>query len=180
MSNAQITAFSLAALMLGVFVFVLVGKERAQRALEAFPRNKLAGQILTGIALLWFGWLLHKLNFGRFAYLKRGVYVGIPVMFYLLITHLHELLAVRAIAGIILLAGVPMLDAIRWEPSPFRLVITVAVYIMIVKAMFLVVAPYRWRQGLKWRRAHPLREKAFAAMYGLSGAAFLAIGLFVF
>ena len=81
MSYAQITAFSLAALMLGVFVFVLVGKERAQRALEAFPRNKLAGQILTGIALLWFGWLLHKLNFGRFAHLKRGVYVGIPVMF---------------------------------------------------------------------------------------------------
>jgi hypothetical protein len=180
MSNAQISAYVLAAIMLGMFVFVLVGKERAYRAMETFPRSEVAGWILTIIALLWFGWLLHKLNFGRFAHLKRGVYIGIPIMIYLLITHLHELLSVRALAGIMLLAGVPMLDAIRWEPSPFRLVLTVAIYIMIIKAMFLVVAPYRWRQALIWSRSNPIRKTIFTAFAGLSGAVFLAIGLFVF
>ena len=73
-----------------------------------------------------------------------------------------------------------MLEAIRWEPSPLRLIITVSIYLMLVKAMYLVVAPYRWRHGLIWFRKQAIREKLLIGLSGLSGLIYLAIGIAVF
>jgi hypothetical protein len=179
MSAAAIIAISIGVIYLVCTGLMLVKRDAVHQALRAFPRHSLAAKILTAIAIGWFGWLLFKTNFGRFEYLKPGIYVGVPFAYYCLVKHLEELLSVRALGGIFIIAGAPLLDAIRWHDSNWRWIITVFVYVMIVKGMILVVSPYRFRHWVEWAFKGKGREKLFAYTAGFCGILYAAVGLSV-
>ena len=144
MSFSQIA--SILAATFGVAgLFALVAPSVWRTTMQAFPRHRLAGMILTAIAVVWVAVLLVDVATGQWERFRPVIYVAAPVSYFLITKYLDELLAPRALGGILLLLAAPILDAARWHPSPLRLVVTVLTYIGIVWGMILVLSPYRFR-----------------------------------
>ncbi len=82
---------------------------------------------------------------GRFDVFKPYLGVLTPVAIALVGWAMDDLLAARALGAVLLLAPAPILDAARWHPSPWRLVVTVLAYAMAVKGAVLVMSPHLFR-----------------------------------
>ena len=123
----------------------VVRPDRMRAALKAFPRHRGAAWLLTAVDLVWAGILLARTPLGRFDAYKPLLWVLTPLAVVLVGVFVDELLAPRALGGLLLLAAAPILDAARWHPSGLRLVVTVLAYGMVLKGLVLVVAPYRFR-----------------------------------
>ena len=164
--------------MFSLFLAVLPGKALA--FLQKFPRNRTAGIILTTICILWSGWLLYQMPMGRFDELKPLLVILVPIAIVIIVTQISELLAVRALGGLLLLLPAPLLDTARWHPSPARLVIVVCAYIMVVKGIVLLLSPFRFRQSVSFF----VRDAGSCRAWGLTGIVFaiclLVLAVFVY
>jgi hypothetical protein len=137
---------------LGVF-FVLVNllflaaPGATRLALLAFPRNRWAAWVLTALDLAWFGWLLyHEPLWPFFDPIRPWLVVIVPGVIVLVGIFMDELLAARALGGLLLLIGGPILDAARWHPSAWRYVLIVLAYVWIVAGTVFVLSPFRVRR----------------------------------
>lgn len=172
------------ALVIGVLYLVFAGlmfvkRDLVKQGLAAFPRHAILGKVLAFIAVAWFGYLIFEMNFGRFERARPAVYIGLPYFYWCLIRYLDELLSVRALGGILILGAAPLLDAIRWHESSWRLAITIFIYVMIVKGMVFVAAPYRFRHGVEWMFKTAGRQKICAGLAGALGVLFVVLGVAV-
>ena len=129
---------------LGALLASVPGASRAW--MKDFPRSRSWGWALALLALLWAGWLLYETPLGAFEKYKPLVFVLTPVAYVLVILFVDELLAPRALGGLLLLVPAPMLDAARWHGSAYRYVILVLAYLFAVKGMALVLSPYLFRK----------------------------------
>lgn len=157
-----------------------IAPAQVRRVLEALPRHTPTAWALTAIDLLWITWLINDTSLGRFDYLKPSLYFVAPLSFFLLINFLDELLAVRALGGLLLLAATPVLRIAQWHPSDWRLVITVIAYIWVVAGMFLVMSPYLFRRAEKFFVPDDLRGRLSAALKLAVSLLLIALGLRVF
>ncbi len=120
---------------------------RYMRGLRGFPRSTVPAWILTGINVVWAAWLVWEMPLGRFDAFKLWLYLAAPVTFVLIVRFMDELLAVRALGGLLILVPAPILDAARWHPSPWRLVLTILAYSLVVKGILLLLSPYWFRKA---------------------------------
>lgn len=146
-----------------------------RRALLAFPRHPWAAAVLTLVCLAWVGWIMdqsvmvsHTLR--RFGGARPVVLIFCPLAVFMILRYMPDLLAARALGGFMLLLATPVLDAIRWHPSAWRLVVTTLCYAMIVAGMALVLSPYGLRLMVE-RRLGTDRACRWAAglLLGLAG-----------
>jgi len=140
---------------LGVVIILLrmplvIAPTPARNVLKAFPRSRVAAGILTVVDLAWVVWLLMDINLGWFEAYRVSIYVMAPIVWLLLMYFVDELLAVRALGGLMLLLPVPILDAARFHPSPGRFVLIIGAYAMVVMGSIFVVTPYRMRLFLNF------------------------------
>lgn len=115
------------------------------RGLAAFPRSRLWGIVLTAAGLIWSALLIQNMTLGEIGKYKWTLVILTPVSFFLIIQYLEELLASRALGGLLMLAPVAMVDAARWHPSPWRLVVVSVAYAMVVIGMWLMLCPFKFR-----------------------------------
>jgi hypothetical protein len=118
-----------------------------RRMVAAFPRHDWSGWILTAVALTWTTLIVLNAPLGRFEHLKPALYIVAPTAFVLVVVFLDDLLAPRALGGLLLLAANPVLNIARWHESNLRLVVTVVVYILVIAGMALILSPWRFRQA---------------------------------
>ena len=168
---------AIAALILGGGVAVLhapclIAPSRARVWLAGFPRNPWAGWLLTAVALAWSAWLIMHIPLGGFDKWKPALYVAAPLLFVLVVLLMDELLAARALGGLLMLVPSPLLDAARPHESELRLVVTVLAYGLVMAGMALILCPYLFRQAAAWGTRTDTRCR-------LWGSAGLAAGLFV-
>lgn len=119
-----------------------------RRALDRFPRHRTAGWLLTAVALVWSSRLLWQTPLGPIDAAKPYLGVLTPVCIVLVCWAMDELLAARALGGLLLLVPAPILDAARQHDSPLRLVMVALAYVMAVKGAALVMSPYIMRKGV--------------------------------
>lgn len=117
----------------------------AHRLARRFPRSRWAGVTLSAADILWVTLIIHNAPLGRFEYLKAYLIPAALIAFLAVIFLMDELLAPRALGGLLLLAGNPVLQAARWHPSPWRLVIVGLVYLWVIAGMWLILSPWRFR-----------------------------------
>ncbi|MCK5849952.1 MAG: hypothetical protein KAH23_03480 [Kiritimatiellae bacterium] len=148
--------------------------------LVAFPRSKWLGRILATVGMVWVGWLFYTMPLGQFDRMRPVLCGMTPVVLILMIVYMDELLAPRALGGLILLIPAPLLGVARWHESPWRLVIVVIAYIIIIKGMILVLNPYMFRKSVQFW----LKTDLACRIWGLTGLAMafgvVALGLMVF
>jgi len=149
--------------LFGIFLLLFYGwmwrmPAQADTALRAYPRSVWPARILVAISFAWFAYNLNQVDLGRFNSLKVGLWVLVPVGVYLMTKFIPDLLAIRASCTFCLLAGQPVLVAVRWHGSPAQYVVALFVYILMVTCMFLVVYPHFWYRGLDWLKENPKRR----------------------
>lgn len=176
---AHIT-MAVGALTLFVGLAGLLFPDLWRRALVAFPRHTPTAWILTAIAMTWIALIVLNASLGSFNRWKPLVYVLAPAAFFLLVRYLDELLAPRALGGLLILLPDPMLDAARWHPSDARYVITVLAYVYAVAGMLLVLGPYRFRRWTAWWIESSGRLRAGAALKTAFAAVLLYLAFRVY
>ena len=157
-------------LLLGVAM--LVGRGRTADAFKRFPRSAIAGVGLSTLAFLWAAVIIHVAPLDIIApYKTQGV---ILLLFFIPASWfwMGDLLAARALGGLLCLLPAPVLLATRFLDSEWRLVMVVLMYVYAVAGMFFAGMPYLCRDAITWITARP---KRFAA----AGVVSLLIGLLV-
>lgn len=153
----------------------LGAKEPFLRAVQAFPRHALWARMLTAVVLGWTVWILFNMSLGWFEPYKNTIYILAPIAYFLIVIYLDELLAPRMLGVLLLLAAAPVLDAARWHDSPWRLVLTVIVYVWVVWGMVLVLSPYRFRNTIEAWTGNDVVFKCAAIV--LAGLGLLLVSL---
>jgi hypothetical protein len=193
------------AIVFGVYIVVtrlpgLIWTESFRRLLMKLPRSKPAGYLLMGVAIGWcavvvylygfmdvhewrdarglgavVGAFLELLQAGRFS-----VWIFFGAMYALIVWLLDEFLAVRAMALIALLVARVILDAAYDVETNARLVMTVVAYLMVVAGMWLIIAPWRFRDALEYMLANNQRCRLACGAGVAFGILLVALGVWVY
>lgn len=166
-------------ILVGVIVFAtgahfFFGNEKTEEQTKAFPRNALAAKILMGAAALWFLYNLTHLGMADFGNHKGKLMVVFGVGALLSFTQVPDFLAVRGLAGLILLGGAEVLSTayMEWD-YPQRLFMVSATYIGIAGSIYLGGCPYKMRDWLDWIYAKAGRSKALGGLGLVVGIALM-------
>lgn len=146
MSELSIAAFLIGLLALTVGGLSLLIPARVRAGLDAFPRSIWPGRILAAVDLVWAAYELTQMHLGRFDAWKVHLWWLAPVAIVLCIVYLDELLSVRALGGLLLLAAGPVLNVARWHPSNLRLVVAVIAYLWITAGLVFLLSPWWFRR----------------------------------
>jgi hypothetical protein len=159
----------------------LYAPDQARRALTGFTRHEVSGWILTAIDLFWAGWLiLHTPPFSAMPKIEPLVYLGAPLAFFLLVIFMDEMLAPRALGGLLLLIATPVLESARWHESEWTVVMKLIAYAWVVIGMFLVVSPYRYRQYVSLITGDGHRFRGSSILGLIVGILLVTLGLTVY
>lgn len=131
-------------------VALLASPGTVRRALAAFPRNRPAAWLLTALALAWVAWIVYHARLGRFDALKPWIWIAGPAAFGLTVVFVDELLAARALGGVLLLAANPILQTARVNDSGWSVVVSAFTYVLIVAGIAWMLGPYRFRRWTAW------------------------------
>lgn len=171
---AQAAAF-VGALGLIAAIALLAAPTKCRDLLPRMGRIEPLAWGLVAIDLLWVGWMINNTALGRFDAIKPGLYILVPAAFLILIKFLDDLLAARALGGLLLLMANPILNAARWHDSDWRYVMTVLAYGWAIAGIALVLSPYLWRRWVTPLVATDARCRATGLAKALAGLALLAL-----
>ena len=176
---------SLVAVWLGFGLFLFhawcfFDYEKAVVGWRHFPRSERAGGILLALATAWAAWLAGTMNlmeYTRFRplFVLAAIALGVTSWLYV-----REFIAVRALGVLLLLGANILLDACFLREDKIRLIVVAYAYVLIVKGMFMVGAPYLLRDGIDWALANPFRGKLLLLLGLVFGLVLLGLGLFVY
>lgn len=173
MTELAIAALVLAGVLFAWFGWLAVAPAGAAAAMLRLPRHRAAGIVLASAALAWSGWMLYCMPMESLERFKPWLFSLTPAAIVLVSLYMDDLLAPRALGGLLSLAPVLLLDAARFHPSPWSLLVKVIAYIMVVKGMALLLSPYLFRRMALFLAASPGRTR-IAGCCGLGVAALLA------
>ncbi|MEI6515678.1 MAG: hypothetical protein WCO77_06860 [bacterium] len=165
---------------LGLGFFLAGTPALARQALQAFPRSLWAGGILAAVALAWSAWEANNMTLGVIDAYKSWLWVVGPVLYLLVMFFMNELLAARALGGILMLSASPILELQRVHESSWAVVMGVWAYIIVVAGMVLMLSPFRFRHVCaKFCGTDSLCRRTGLAEL-VSGILLIALGVLVF
>jgi len=170
----------LGALVAGVNLFALLQPARFAAAARQFPRSIPIGCVLTLGGTAWFMWNVSHESLADFESLKPFLFtlfvgVGLGTCFFV-----QDFLAVRGLSVLLLLLAKLMVDTERWTGSPWRLVIAVWAYGLVMAALWFTVSPWRLRDLIYWQTANEKRLLLGSAVRCAFGVFVAVLGLTVF
>lgn len=150
-----------------------------RRGMENFPRSVWPGRILLAVDMVWAAYQVSLMHLGGFDAMKVHLYWIAPVCIVAGSLYLDELLSVRALGGLLLLAAGPMLNAARWHPSAWRFVIILMGYFWIGIGMLFLLSPW-WFRRISMRFNSDLALRAGGIFKALIGVGLIALAILVY
>jgi hypothetical protein len=179
------SALSMMAVVIGAALVAgrlpgLVAPEKARALVKAFPRSRFWAWLLTCLDMAIVAFLVWNLPDSWFTPWRASLLVLIPVSIALIVWFVDELLAARALGGLLLLVAAPVLEAARFHPSDARLVLVVLAYVWVFAGMLLVANPWWFRKLTEPLMATDLRCRLASAAGVLLGLVLIALGVWVY
>ncbi len=179
--------FVLGVPLFGYGLFTVVRPKKATRFLQAFPRNRTAGQVLCAAAWAWTAYEIDTIGIEVFDKIVRRLWFfqsDIPGMVWILAIALtvltclwmENLLSLRALCALFMLFPAELFPAVRMSDTSWRLTLVVFAYVCAVVGMIGMFYPWHLRRTLTWRAAKQSRVVCFGAAYLAIGVLFLALG----
>ena len=144
------------------------------RGVQALPRSVWAGRLLALAVYAWIAVYLWMTPVDWFDFLRPYLWYMAVAFSLITIFLVDELLAIRALGGLLLMAPYFILDAARWTGTPVRFVPVALSYICVLKGAVLIAAPWWFRKALapfvehpKWMRLLGVAALADAALFGI-------------
>jgi len=169
----------LGALLIGLHLFLLLRPTLALKGLRAFPRNWVAGIVLTAICVPWFA-LLFRYNVPFLWMQDKQEFLSLAALalFFPIIWYMKDLLAVRALGCFLLLFGCPVRDAALWhQPDWARWIVMGWIYLLVVIGIILVLYPWRFRRWVERCLAPPSKRNVVAILGMVTGLLLIISGL---
>lgn len=177
-SSIESEAMSLfwSTLLVGLTLFfagLLLFSERplVRSMLKSLPRSPLATYVFFGSASLWFlhrVWHLPEADFGEYHVALTLLFSAVAILSFF---YVPDFLAVRGLAGLVLLSASPLLDsAYGLYAYPQRLFLVTLIFLAISLALWLGAQPYKLRDWIEWLQIKSSRSKAAGSLgmaYGL-------------
>lgn len=179
MSALAVITLILGLLAIGGGGFAVKSPDTMRRGLEKYPRSVWPGRILLAIDMAWSAYAVNQMHLGGFDALKVHLLWLAPVLTVLGALYLDELLSVRALGGLLLLAAGPILAAVRANEWGWGVIISALCYLWIVAGLFFVLEPWWFRRVFKRFEAPKTMRTAGIAKIA-AGAALVALALFVY
>lgn len=176
---APFIAFALALPILFLGLGLLLKPKALLAGFSAFPRNAVAGIVLTAICVPWFALLLYyNIPFPGLLKYQNQLVIGCLLLFFPICYYMKDLLAVRALGCFLLLAGVPVMNGVKYEPGSWPAWLVVGwMYVLVVIGIYFVFSPWRFR---RWTNRFLVADKwrpMFAAGFTSVGLVLSAIGV---
>jgi len=180
-------SLSLLSILLGVGlgvpqIYGLARPAGLMAAARKFPRNLPAGVALMLLGTAWFVWNVNVEPIADFSAYKPHMMIGFAAVGVGACIFVHDFLAVRGLAVVLLLVGKLMVDTGRphLSESPLVLVIQAWAYVLVVAGIFFTVAPWRLRDLIEWATATESRTRFLSGVRLVFAAFVLVLGLTVF
>lgn len=180
MSDLSMMARIAGGVIVAVNLVCVLAPAQMREALRVFPRSRLPAWVLLAFDVTWVAWVMLHAPLGRFEYVKPWLYAAAPAAFVLMAVFMDELLAPRALGGLLLLVANPVLNAARWHESNWRLVMTVIAYLWVVAGIALVLSPYRFRHAVEIGTKTDVRCRAGGLVRLLFGVLVLVLAFKVY
>ncbi|MFW6152538.1 MAG: hypothetical protein ACOC6C_06135 [Verrucomicrobiota bacterium] len=178
--NLSHCALIIGSLMILLSGSALIWPASARKIARGFSRNTAAAWTLVIIDMVWSAWLVHNEPMPRFEQYKSWLFILTPGLIVMIIFLMEELLAARALGGLMLLAASPILTAVRFNDSSWRIFMTLIGYTMVLAGIMLVLSPFRLRKGAEWLSVSRFRWQAASIAVLLIGATALLSGVFAY
>lgn len=164
-----------ATLLPGIFlialgVLLLIGNSAIVSTFKAMPRSQVAAVLFFGGGAAWFLYVLSGLSEADLILVQspKPLMIAFGALALASFFYLPDFLAVRGLSVLMLLAGIPLLEAAFGEYHiPQRLFMVTAVYVGLALAIYLGAVPYRLRDFFQWLFFRPGRARALGG--GLLG-----------
>lgn len=120
-----------------------------------FPRHIPIGVLLTLLGTAWFLYNLSLESIADFAAFKPYMFMAFAAIGLGTCIFVHDFLAVRGLAVVLLLLAKLMVDTGRphLNDSPWVLVIQGWAYVFVVAGIWLTISPWRLRNWIEWNTA---------------------------
>jgi hypothetical protein len=175
--SLHLVGLTIGAFVLLAHLYALLRPTDSQKFLLKLPRSRMAGIILLAIDAVWSFWLISSMDLEEFAWLRPYVQLAIPVLFFLTIFFVDELLAARALGIFAMLIAEPMISSAFLRPEVWRLLIVFLAYVWLTLGMFWVGKPYLLRDQITWVTKSVLRWRIATALGVAWGALILGFAL---
>jgi hypothetical protein len=163
-------------------VFGLLKPAGFTAAARKFPRHLPTGIVLMLLGTAWFVWNVNVEPIADFAPMKPYMMaafaaIGVGACFFV-----QDFLAVRGLAGMLLLLAKVMVDAGRPHlgESLWVLLIQAWAYLFVVAGIWLTIAPWRLRDFINWATATEQRVKTGSVIRLAFALLIVALGLTAF
>ncbi|MBV8215399.1 MAG: hypothetical protein JOZ08_19485 [Verrucomicrobia bacterium] len=175
--SLHVVGLTIGAVVFLAHLYALLRPADSQKLLLKLPRSKTAGIILLAIDAVWCFWLISTMDLEEFAWLRPYVQFAIPVLFFLTIIFVDELLAARALGIFAMLIAEPMISSAFLRPELWRLLIVLMAYVWLTLGMFWVGKPYLLRDQITWVTKSVLRWRIATVLGVVWGALILGFAL---
>jgi len=175
--SLHVVGLTIGAVVFLANLYALLRPADSQKLLLKLPRSKTAGIILLAIDAVWCFWLISTMDLEEFAWLRPYVQFAIPVLFFLTIIFVDELLAARALGIFAMLIAEPMISSAFLRPELWRLLIVLMAYVWLTLGMFWVGKPYLLRDQITWVTKSVLRWRIATVLGVVWGALILGFAL---
>lgn len=143
-------------------IWALLKPVEASAAFRKFPRSEAWGYLLMAIGAGWFLYRLNQEAIAEFAAYKTYMLLGFGGVALAACFFVPDYLAVRGLCITMLMLSAYVLSRTRFVDTPWRLVLVIAAYVWIIKAMWWMVSPWRMRDLIQWATATPQRLRQIA------------------
>lgn len=142
-------------------LFALASPKGYADWMKQFPRNIPLGVVLVLGATAWFLYNLSLESIADFAAFKSYMYVGFAAIGLGTCIFVHDFLAVRGLAVLLLLLAKLMVDTGRPHlgDSSWVLVNQGLAYALAIVGMWLTISPWRLRNWIAWSTANDQRTR---------------------
>jgi len=154
---------------------ILFGGASLGEKTKALLYNRPAGATLWLIAVAWTLWEVVKLGPADFGSFKVPLFVIFSALGLASLWMLKDYLIVRAFCVLTLYVAWWVLKTAYMQEAWTRLFVVTAVYVAIIKALYLIVAPWRARGGLAWVYEKKERWQSFSYFYLGYGALLMIV-----
>jgi hypothetical protein len=179
MLGLAIAAWILGTLAVGAGLFAVGAPDLVRQGLEKFPRSVTPGRVLFSIDMVWAACAVSPMHLGGFDGLKVHLYWLVPVCIVLGCLYLDELLSVRSLGGLLLLAAGPLLSVARFPGSNWGYVISVLAYVWIAFGLLFLLCPW-WFRRMVLLIPSATAVRAGGALKALFGVGLIVLALFAF
>ncbi len=163
-----------ATLFTGIFLVLFGGHYawhgiKTEKRAKAFPRSQTAAYVLFGAAAAWFlyhVWNLGPADFGQYRKALFALFAVTAVGSYI---YVPDFLAVRGLAGLILLIGWELLMTAYMQDPVARLFLVSFVFLAVIAALIIGTSPYKMRDFLDWLYQSESRPRILGGLFAAYG-----------